>query len=335
MQASVGLYFADGPPPAPTFKLQLASLTIDVPAGAADHVVEDKFVLPIDVEARAVLPHAHYLCRTMQGYATLPDGSRVWLIDIPRWDFNWQGEYRYAAPVPLPKGSELTLRFVYDNSEANPANASRPPRRVIYGPQTSDEMANLVFQLVPKRPAELPLLERADARARMERIVAKADKALVANGADADAHFGKGRALFVLNRRPEALVHLREAARLGPTAERHDLLRRLLLNTGDAAGARAAFAAAVAADAGYYQAHTNLGLVDLREQKFPAAERRFRDALRINPDDPVALNNLGAALVQQGNAAAAVEVFEHALRVNSGDAFATAGLAQARRAQGH
>ena len=52
--------------------------SIDIPAGARDYVVTDSFRCPLDVQVLAVYPHAHYLGKLLEGYATLPGGSRRW-----------------------------------------------------------------------------------------------------------------------------------------------------------------------------------------------------------------------------------------------------------------
>jgi len=75
-------------------------------------VVQDEYVLPVDAEALGVLPHAHYLCKEMQGFATLPNGTRQPLLLIKQWDFNWQGDYQYAKPVPLSKGTRPRPRSI-------------------------------------------------------------------------------------------------------------------------------------------------------------------------------------------------------------------------------
>ncbi len=48
-----------------------------------DFLDSDDFRLPMDAEVLAVYPHAHYLGKLLEGYATLPDGKRVWLIRSP------------------------------------------------------------------------------------------------------------------------------------------------------------------------------------------------------------------------------------------------------------
>ena len=95
---------------------------LDIPAGNGDFQISDDFRLPLDADVLAVYPHAHYLGKLLEGYATLPDGTRKWLIRIPDWDPNWQAVYRYPEPVFLPKDSVISMRYHYDNSDANPRN---------------------------------------------------------------------------------------------------------------------------------------------------------------------------------------------------------------------
>jgi hypothetical protein len=76
----------------------------------------------------------------MKVTATLPDGRQVCLVDVPDWDFHWQGTYTYKAPVALPFGSRIDLSARYDNSAGNPENPNSPPRDVRWGERTTDEM---------------------------------------------------------------------------------------------------------------------------------------------------------------------------------------------------
>ena len=86
------------------------------------------------------------------GTATLPDGRVTPLLSIPRWNIRWQDQYRYRTPVVLPRGTTLRMRFVYDNSAANPNNRFQPPRRVQWGPLSTDEMGALWLEVVPRHP---------------------------------------------------------------------------------------------------------------------------------------------------------------------------------------
>ena len=77
VQPSVGLYFTDEQPTRSPMLLQIErDNTIDIPPGARDFVVSEDFRLPVDATVIAVYPHAHYLGTLLEGYATLPDGSR-------------------------------------------------------------------------------------------------------------------------------------------------------------------------------------------------------------------------------------------------------------------
>ncbi len=151
VQPSIGIYFTEKPATKHPMLLELTcDSRLDIPAGDANFVVTDDFTLPLDVSLLAIYPHAHYLGKDLKAMATLPDGTKKTLIHIPRWDLNWQAVYRYAQPVPLPRGTVVSMRYVYDNSNDNLANLNHPPKRVETGPRASDEMAQLWLQVLPK-----------------------------------------------------------------------------------------------------------------------------------------------------------------------------------------
>ncbi len=159
--AEVVFYFGDEPPIYEPVIIDLFYLMIDIPAGAADYTVTNRFELPVDVDVLGVYPHAHYLGKDMRGTAILPDGREVTLIHIPNWDFNWQREYRFVEPISLPAGTTILQVFSFDNTEANPNNPSSPPRRVVFGANSTDEMADLILQVLPRNPADRPQLVSA------------------------------------------------------------------------------------------------------------------------------------------------------------------------------
>ena len=76
VQASVGLYFTDTPPTRVPALLRLTRQDLDIPAGESHHVVATSYRLPVDVDVYTVQPHAHNLAREIEGFATLPDGTR-------------------------------------------------------------------------------------------------------------------------------------------------------------------------------------------------------------------------------------------------------------------
>jgi hypothetical protein len=153
-QSQIGLYFAKEKPTRRLFDVPLGTSQIDIPAGAPAYRVTDSFVLPVDVEATGIIPHAHYIGKRVRGYAILPTGKRRWLLRIDDWDFNQQEHYRYRQPIRLPAGSKLVMEWIYDNTAANPRNPNQPPKRVRWGPDSTDEMAGLHVQVIPVRPED-------------------------------------------------------------------------------------------------------------------------------------------------------------------------------------
>lgn len=148
----IGLRFTSIPPKLRPAVLRIGSTDIDIPVGARDHTVMDQFLLPIDVDVHTIFPHAHSLCRDVHVVAERPDGGIEQLIHIEQFDENWHDNYRYRQPVRLPRGTRLHSKFKYDNSADNPRNRSRPPRRVVYGSNASDEMADVYLQVTAAAP---------------------------------------------------------------------------------------------------------------------------------------------------------------------------------------
>jgi hypothetical protein len=160
-QWSAGFYFTDQAPMRRVVDVGLASKAIDIPPGDSHYVVRQHFTIPIAINAVGIIPHAHLLCHQMRGWAILPDGRKRWLLNLRDWDFNWQDQYQYAQPIRLPPDTRLEMEFVYDNSSGNPRNPNSPPKRVVWGPGTNDEMAGLHVQAIPVHMEELPELGQA------------------------------------------------------------------------------------------------------------------------------------------------------------------------------
>ena len=160
VQFQIGLFFTDARPVVDPVMLRLGSELIDIAPGQKEYPVNSRYMLPVDVDVLSVYPHAHYLAKDMKAFAILPDGTLRWLIWIKDWNFNWQHVYVYESPIHLPRGTLLSMRYTYDNSADNIRNPNRPPRRVVYGPRSSDEMADLWLQVVPRNAADAAALEQ-------------------------------------------------------------------------------------------------------------------------------------------------------------------------------
>lgn len=301
VRCEIGLFFTNRPPTNAMLKVLLTSFQLNMPAGQKDFIVEDSYVLPVDVEVLGVKPHVHYLGKDLQAFATLPDGSRRMLLHIPDWDFNWQQDYRLATPMRLPGGTRLQMRFSYDNSASNPHNPHRPPRDVRYGVQTTDEMAELWVQVLAANANDLQRLTY-DFSAKAERdAISFYESLLRENPRDAKGHTSYGRLLAMAGRLPEAEQHLRIALEI---ASADDL------------------------------PHYYLGVVRRRQNLLPAARMEFETALRLNPENYRAHGNLAQIAQAEGNLNAAEEHLRAALKIHPGDALSRETLDEILRARG-
>jgi len=286
IQPAIGLYFTNKPPARAALVVGLLSELIDIAPGENNYVVERTFKLPVDVQVLGVLPHLHYLGKEAQGFARLPDGTQKWLISIRHWDFNWQGEYRYTQPVFLPKGSLLTMRYTYDNSDANVRNPNHPPRRVVFGPQSTDEMGELWLQVLPNTTNDLAILQHEKRLMDARETVAFYENFLRTHPDDAPSHVGLGKVLGPLGQTAAAASHFRTALKLNPSqSEAHYYLGLILFDERQFQEARAEFESELRIDPNYYKAHVGLGLICIEEQNLDQAETQLKAAMQINPKD--------------------------------------------------
>jgi len=93
--------------------------------------------------------------------ATLPDGTRQTLLDVPKWDFAWQDQYAYRQRQRLPAGTRLDAEVVWDNSTDNPDNPHNPPVAVRWGEQSQEEMGSLMIAVMVPDDATLETLNGA------------------------------------------------------------------------------------------------------------------------------------------------------------------------------
>lgn len=105
-----------------------------------------------------VMPHMHLLGKNIKSFAVTPGGDTIHLVDIPEWDFHWQGFYTFQKPVLIPAGSELFGEATYDNTSNNIHNPNSPPRDVRQGEGTDDEMMLIYFNLAAYAPGDTTVI---------------------------------------------------------------------------------------------------------------------------------------------------------------------------------
>jgi tetratricopeptide (TPR) repeat protein len=329
VQASIGLYFASGPPRLAPVMLRLGKQNIDIPPGQRDYVSTDSYVLPVDVEVHGVQPHAHYRARDVLGFATLPDNATKGLIHIPDWDFDWQDTYRYTKPFVLPKGTTLTMRYTYDNSEANRRNPQLPPQRVHWGQNSSDEMGDLWIQVVPRSRGDLDLLTREFRQKVFREDILGYETVLQRTPDDVSLHDDVALLYMAVGRTDQAIAHFSESTRLSPgVAVTHFNLGTALAAAGRRDDAMDRFRRALQIDPGYAYAHNNLGSMLLAGGRLEEAEPHFERAIEIDPRYAEAQNNLGRLLAYEGRTDQAAEHLRRALAVREDYAEAHFNLAR-------
>ncbi len=297
----IGLFFGDDPPDRLPVMLRLGDQRIDIPAGDASYTIDDSYTLPVDAEIEAIQPHAHYRARDIKGQVTLPDGTTKWLIYIKDWDFKWQHVYRLRQPYWVPKGSTLSMHYLYDNSADNPHNPQLPPQRVHWGQRSRDEMGDLWVQV----------LTRSD----------------------------KDREALIDSFRPKVLTEdaygYESMIRSEPDVpELHDDVALIYLELGQIDKGVAHFQASVAMRPDSAQGHFNLGTALTMAGRIDDSIVEYRKALAIQPDLATAHNNLGNVLLSLGRRDEAVKELREAVRLDPKNAQAHLSMGLALRSQG-
>jgi tetratricopeptide (TPR) repeat protein len=334
VQASVGLYFASGPPRLTPVMVRLGKQDIDIPSGQREYVTTDSYVLPVDVEVHGVQPHAHYRARDVMGFATLPDQTRKGLIHIPDWDFDWQDTYQYVKPFVLPRGTTLTMRYTYNNSDTNRRNPQLPPQRVHWGQNSSDEMGDLWIQVVPRSRADLDLLTREIRQKVFREDIQGYETVLRRTPDDVSLHDDVAMLYMAVGRTDQAIAHFSESARLTPgIAVTHFNLGTALAAAGRREEAIGQYRTALQINADYAYARNNLGSLLLAKGELEEARSQFERALAVDPRYAEAHNNLGRLLAYVGRTDEAAEHLTRALAVREDYAEAHFNLARVLLAQ--
>jgi tetratricopeptide (TPR) repeat protein/mono/diheme cytochrome c family protein len=335
VQASIGLYFASGPPRLTPAMLRLGKQYIDIAPGQTDYTITDSYTLPVDVDVHGVQPHAHYRAKEINGFATLPDGTTKWLIYIRNWDFDWQDQYRYVKPLPLPKGTTLTMRYVYDNSAANKRNPQLPPARVHWGQNSTDEMGDLWIQVVPRSAADQEILTREFRQKVFREDILGYESVLRVTPDDVGLHDDVALLYMAVGRIPEAIAHFSESARLAPdSAATHFNLGTAQAAAGRIDEAIAQYRRALDLRPDYPAAHTNLGSVLLTRGALTEAAAHLSRSLELDPENAEAQNNFGKLLTYKGQTDEAIPHLRRALEIREDYAEAHYNMAHALVAQG-
>ena len=135
----IGIKWAKEAPKTAVDVATLQNQNFVLPAGASDTRVDAELTLKEDMTIWSVLPHTHMRGKKWEVTAIYPDGRSEVILNVPKYDFNWQTDYVFKKPLQMPKGTKIHTAAWYDNSTANKANPD-PKKDVYWGDQTWEEM---------------------------------------------------------------------------------------------------------------------------------------------------------------------------------------------------
>lgn len=148
-QSVGGLVFADAATVERELRTKaLINVRFAIPPGASDHRVEAEHRFGQDTYIYSLLPHMHLRGKSFRLDALYADGRKETVLDVPRYDFNWQNSYVPVKPIFMPEGTVLHGTATFDNSADNLMNPN-PNETVHWGDQTWEEMMVATFETVP------------------------------------------------------------------------------------------------------------------------------------------------------------------------------------------
>jgi hypothetical protein len=312
----IGLYFSTTPPVRTPSILRLGSQGIDIPAGEGRYVIRDAYTLPVDADMLAIQPHAHYRAKEIIGTATFPDGTTRRVMHIRDWDFRWQHVYRLVEPLPLPKGTRLSMEYTYDNSPENIRNPEVPPRRVLWGQRSKDEMGDLWFQLLTRTERDRERLNGEIATKMLAEDIIGYETMLTVDPGDYELHDDVALLYLGSGRPADAVRHFEASVKARPdSAPAYYNLGTALAMAGRFEPAIEQYERAIAINPKYGVALANMGSVLLQMGRGREAVRQLEKAVAIAPDNVEALNSLSVAYANEGDIEKALATIDRALKL--------------------
>lgn len=135
----IGFVFAKEPVKERVITMASQNVRFEIPPGAPDYEVKSSVTLREDSKLASLLPHMHLRGKSFEMRAVYPTGETEVLLNVPRYDFNWQLVYRPVEQKVLPKGTRIDCTARFDNS-ANNKNNPDPTATVRFGEQSWEEM---------------------------------------------------------------------------------------------------------------------------------------------------------------------------------------------------
>lgn len=153
-RTSVGFKFASAAPQEEIRMGAFVNTALVLPSGSKDVAVPAELEPTQNIKIWGLLPHTHLRGTRWKYTLEKPDGTSEVVLDVPRYDFNWQTYYFFAKPLDMPAGSKLKSMAWYDNSATNKSNPDASID-VKWGDQTWEEMqyTGFLFSVIGQKPA--------------------------------------------------------------------------------------------------------------------------------------------------------------------------------------
>ena len=227
------------------------------------------------------------------------------------------------------------MRYVYDNSAGNPRNPSSPPRRVLTGPESRDEMGELLIQFITGNEADAAVLRTETSRKALLADVAGEEKRIADVPGDYSVRNSLGVHYVQLGRNDDARAQFLAALELSPDhAIAHYNLGLIAILGNRAEEAFTHLTKAIEVKPGYGEAHANLGVLLEATGRPDEAFDHYRKALESRPDNVAAHANLARLLMKRGRPDRALDHLEHLQRLQPENPVVLANLAAAYAADG-
>lgn len=152
--SSLALIFHKGPVPHALTIDAISNGRFEIPPLTSNWKVGMSRIFDKDTTIISLMPHTHLRGTGAKYVAFYPDGKTETLLDVPKYDFNWQTEYEFKEPKRIPAGTRLEATLWYDNSLARKELAPEidPTKAIRFGGPTTDEMDLAWLTTTPTAP---------------------------------------------------------------------------------------------------------------------------------------------------------------------------------------
>lgn len=135
----LGLRIRPDAPKYRAFSGSALQFRLNIPPNEPNYEAKATYTFKEDVTLLDLTPHMHLRGKAFKYVLTYPDGRSEELLNVPKYDFNWQLSYILSEPRKVPAGSRMDVTAWYDNSANNKYNPD-PTQTVRWGDQTFNEM---------------------------------------------------------------------------------------------------------------------------------------------------------------------------------------------------